>query len=137
MVRDRWPSRRLAIHEHAARLDDRLRAAEGSRHIASLTGLRDTVVAAVGSELPFRSAEGAVFSLAALQKVIDRLSRAAVDTDYEFSEANLEQIVETVYHALSEDEEVGPVLDRRFSQILDIIERRINEDEQVKRMGQP
>jgi len=137
MVRDRWPSRRLAIHEHAARLDDRLRAVEGSRHIASLTGLRDTIVAAVGSELPFRSAEGAVFSLAALQKVIDRLSRAAVDKDYEFSEANLEQIVETMYHVLSEDEEVGPVLDRRFSQILDIIERRINEDEQVKRMGQP
>ncbi len=79
MVQDRWPSRRLAIHEHAARLEDRLRAAEGSRHIASLTGLRDTVVAAVGSELPFRSAEGAVFSLAALQKVIDRLSRAAAE----------------------------------------------------------
>ena len=137
MVRDRWPSRRQAIHEHAARLDDRLRAAEGSRHIASLTGLRDTVVAAVGSELPFRSAEGAVFSLAALQKVIDRLSRAAFNKDDEFSEENLEHIVETMYQVFREDEEVGPVLDRRFSQILDIIERHLNDDKQVIGMDLP
>ena len=70
MVQDRWPSRRQAIRLHTARLDDRLRATDGARLIASLTGLRDTLVVAAGSELPFRSAEGAIFSLAALQKVI-------------------------------------------------------------------
>jgi len=137
MVQDRWPSRRQAIHQHAARLNDRLRAAEGYRHIASLTGLRDTVVAAVGSELPFRSAEGAVFSLAALQKVIDRLSRAAVEDSGSISDEELDQVVETVYQVFSEDEEVGPVLDRRMGQIIDIIERHFDDDQQVKRMSLP
>ncbi len=94
-------------------------------------------MAAVGSELPFRSAEGAVFSLAALQKVIDRLSSAAVDKDDEFSEENLAQIVETMYQVFREDEEVGPVLDRRISRILDIIERQLNGDLQVKGMSLP
>ncbi len=136
MVRDRWASRRQVIRLHATRLDDRLRATDGSGHIASLTGLRDTLVAAVGSELPFRSAEGAVFSLAALQKVIDRLSRAAAEASEGFSQDYLEQVVETVYRVLSEDEEVGPVLDRRYSQILGIIERSLD-DQSVYRLARP
>ena len=160
MVQDRWPSRRQAIRQHIARLDDRLRASGDARLIDSLTGLRETVVAAAGSELPFSSAEGAVFSLAALQKVIDRLSKAAVDESCSVSEEDLEMVVDTVYQVMSEDEEVGPVLDRRFSRILDIIERQLNEqlarppdgpvrppdgpvrsanwrNGQVKRMGRP
>ncbi len=137
MVQDRWPSRRQAIHQHAARLNDRLRASGDARLIDSLTGLRETVVAVAGSELPFSSAEGAVFSLAALQKVIDRLSKAAVDESRSVSQEDLDMVVDTVYQALSEDEEVGPVLDRRFSQIIDILERHFNDDQQVKGMGLP
>ncbi len=151
MVQDRWPSRRQAIHQHTARLNDRLRATDGARLIDSLTGLRETLVAAAGSELPFRSAEGAVFSLAALQKVIDRLSRAAVDESCSVSDEDLDMVVDTVFQVLREDEEIGPVLDRRTSQILDILERRrLNDqlvrppdgparpsDGQVKGMGRP
>ena len=136
MVQDRWPSRRQAIRLHIARLDDRLRVTEGARLISSLTGLRETLVAAAGSELPFRSAEGAVFSLAALQKVIDRLSKAAVEASGNFSQEDFETVVDTVYQVMSEDEEVGPVLDRRFSRILDIIERQLD-DQQVKEMDRP
>ncbi len=154
MVQDRWPSRRQAILQHTARLDDRLRATEGARLIASLTGLRETLVAAAGSELPFRSAEGAIFSLAALQKVIDRLSKAAVEASGSYSREDMEMVVETMYQVMSEDEEIGPVLDRRFLHILNIIERRLDDqlvrhpdglvrqlvrhpDGQVKGMGRP
>jgi len=145
MVRDCWPSRRQAIREHTALLNDRLRAAEDTRLIASLTGLRDTLVAA-GSDLPFRSAEGAVFSLAALQKVIDRLSKAAAGESDCFSQEDLDMVMETFFQVLWEDEEVAPVLDRRMSQILDIIDSRLNDqpvrhpdgpDGQVKGMGRP
>ncbi len=136
MVQDRWPTRRQAIHQHGARLNDRLRANDDTLLIASLTGLRETVVAAAGSELSFSSAEGAVFSLAALQKVIDRLSKAAVDESCSVSQEDLEMVVDTVYQVMSEDEEVGPVLDRRFSRILDIIERQLD-DQQVKEMDRP
>ncbi|MCB7129050.1 MAG: hypothetical protein J3T61_05895 [Candidatus Brocadiales bacterium] len=107
-------------------------------------------MAAAGSELPFRSAEGAVFSLAALQKVIDRLSRAAAEARGYYSQDDLEMVVDTVYQVLCEDEEVGPVLDRRLSQIQDILERQLNDqpvrrpdgparpsDGQLKGMGRP
>jgi len=141
MVLDRWPSRRQAIRQHTARLNDRLRAAEDTRLIASLTGLRDTLVAAAGSELPFRSAEGAVFSLAALQKVIDRLSRSAVEESGDFSQENLDMVVQTLLQVLREDEEVGPALDRRMPRIIDIIESRLSRrdpfgnDQPVRRLA--
>ncbi len=143
MLRDRWPSRRLSIHEHASRLEDQVRAAEDNRLIASLTGLRDTLVAAAGSELPFRSAEGAVFSLAALQKVIDRLSKAAVDESCSVSQENLDLVIDTILQVLQEDEVVGAALEQRMPRILDIIERQLNEqlarppDGQLKGMGRP
>ena len=135
MVRDRWASRRQAIREHTARLDDRLRAAEDTRLIASITGLRETLVAA-GSDLPFHSAEVAVFALAALQKVIDRLSEAAAEESNCFSQEDLDMVMETLFQVLWDDEEIAPVLDRRMSQILDIIDSHLN-DQQAKGIGRP
>ncbi len=123
MIQDRWPSRRQAIHQHTNRLNDRLRATEDTRLISSLAGLRDTLVAAAGSELPFRSAEGAVFSLAALQKVIDRLSRAADGEGAISSQEDLNTVIETVLQVLLEDEEVGPVLARRIPEIINRVAR--------------
>ena len=128
MVRDRWASRRQAIHEHTARLNDRLRAAEDTRLIASLTGLRETLVAA-GAELPFRSAEGAVFALSALQKVIDRLSKAAAEESDCFSQEDLDMVMETLFQVLWEDEVVGAALDQRMSQLLDLIDSRLSRPE--------
>ena len=134
MLRDRWPSRRLSIHEHASRLEDQVRAAEDNRLIASLTGLRDTLVAA-GSALPFRSAEGAVFSLAAVQKVIDRLSRAPVEESDVFSQENLDLVIDTILQVLQEDEVVGAALEQRMPQILDIIESSLDDLEVKERDG--
>ncbi len=52
-------------------------------------------------------------------------------------------VMETLFQVLWEDEEVAPVLDRRMSQILDIIDSRLNDqpirrpDGQVKGIGRP
>ncbi len=69
--RDRWMERRARIRQLLRARADTLRALAGPDLTAQLQKLRRLVVEAVG-EATFRSAEGALYSLAALERVIAR-----------------------------------------------------------------
>lgn len=131
MVQDRWASRRQDIRRHTARLDDQARAADDTRMLTALTSLRETLVTA-GSELPARSAEGAVYALAALQKIIDRLSLVAIEERGPSGNQDPDFIMEAMFRAMSEDEVVGPVLDGRIPQIMDRFERYLGVDQELE-----
>ncbi|MEE9162778.1 MAG: hypothetical protein V3U35_07375 [Candidatus Neomarinimicrobiota bacterium] len=69
--RDCWVERRVRIRQLLRARADTLRALAGPDLTAQLHKLRRLVVEAVG-EATFRSAEGALYSLAALERVIAR-----------------------------------------------------------------
>lgn len=131
MVLDRWASRRKAIHRNTARLDDQARATDDTRMLAALTSLRETLVTA-GSELPARSAEGAVYALAALQKIIDRLSPVSVDERGAPGYLDPDFIQEAMFRAMAIDEVVGPALDGRIPLIMDRFERYLGVDQEAE-----
>lgn len=70
-VQDHWTERRARIRRRMRRCDDADRALSGSRMTEELRKLRRLVVDAVG-DLNFNSAEGALFALAALERIIER-----------------------------------------------------------------
>ncbi len=77
-VRDRWPRRRHRIRRLLRERADALRALAGPDLAVELLKLRRLAVEGAG-ETPFHSAEGAFFSLAALERVIARHEEREAD----------------------------------------------------------
>ena len=94
-----------------------------ARAVAKLTELHRKTVEAAES-LEYKSAEGAVRSIATLQKVLDDLTRPG---DGAVTREVLDGVVETIFTLLGEDEAVGPVLAQRGPQLLIEIEKRLEE----------
>ena len=70
-VQDHWTARRARIRSLTRSHDDNQRALVGTRMAGELLNVRRLAVEAA-QDLPFSSAEGALFALAALERIIDR-----------------------------------------------------------------
>lgn len=70
-VQDHWTARRARIRSLTRDHDDHQRALVGTRMTGELLNVRRLAVEAA-QDLPFSSAEGALFALAALERIIDR-----------------------------------------------------------------
>lgn len=116
-----WRQRRARIEQHTEDLGDKRRAKSRARAVAKLTELHRRTMEAADS-LEYKSAEGAVRSIATLQKVLDDLTRPA---DGAVTREVLDGVVETIFTLLGDDEAVGPVLAQRGPQILMEIEKRL------------
>jgi hypothetical protein len=103
MSQDRWTERRRNIREWAEELEDRQRILESMRLLHGL------------EELPFKSKGEAVRSMAQGQKVIREL---VADLDQPVPQEVTDYIIDTALDILGKDEEVGPVLRRRWWQVL-------------------
>jgi len=71
---DSWTERRQRIRRRLQVRTDDERVLTGDPYMESLQQLRGNAVQAVG-DIPFRSAEGALYALAALERVIERERR--------------------------------------------------------------
>lgn len=118
-----WRERRAGIEQRTENLGDERRAKSRARAVAKLTELHRKTMEAADS-LEYKSAEGAVRSIATLQKVLDDLTRPA---DGAVTREVLDGVVETIFTLLGEDEVVGPVLAKRGPRILMEIEKRLGE----------
>lgn len=119
-----WTVRRKEIHRETEALVDQHRVRTTAELLADMSGLREKVMEASNS-LEFKSAEGAVRSLATLQRVIDGLTQPKEGA---ISKQQLEAVVETIFQALRQDEVLGPVLARRQADILARIEALLAEN---------
>ena len=77
-VQDHWTARRAGIRALTRSHDDTQRALDGSDMVGELHKVRRLVLEAA-QDLPFSSAEGALNSLAALERVIDRQEIRSID----------------------------------------------------------
>ena len=118
-----WRERRGRIEQRTQSLGDERRAKSRARAVAKLTELHRKTMEAADS-LEYKSAEGAVRSIATLQKVLDDLTRPG---DGAVTREVLDGVVETIFTLLGEDEAVGPVLAQRGPQLLLEIEKRLGQ----------
>ena len=114
-VRDRWPLRRRRIRRLLRDRADALRALAGPELASELLKLRRVAVEGAG-ETPFHSAEGAFYSLAALERVIARHEDREADhalRDHRRSIGALISLLETNGQVepdhLTDDEQSGRV----------------------------
>ncbi len=77
-LQDHWTARRARIRSLTRDHDDHQRALVGTRLTGELLKVRRQAVEAA-QDLPFSSAEGALFALAALERIIDRHEVRLVD----------------------------------------------------------
>jgi len=80
-VQDHWIARRARIRSLTRSQDDDQRALVGTRMTGELLNVRRLAVEAA-QDLPFSSAEGALFALAALERIIDRHDVRSVEQHY-------------------------------------------------------
>ncbi len=116
-----WPERRLRLLRQVENMADEKWAGEAARLLDRLSGLREDILDAVAAQ-PFKSAEGAVRSLAAVQKVIGSLLRPLDDS---ITLDQLEAVMATIFQVFQHDEVLGPVLAKREEAILAQIEARL------------
>ena len=113
-----WPERRLRLHRRLENVADKKWAREAARLLSRLTCLREDILDAAAA-YPFKSAEGAVRSLATVQKVIGSLIRPRDDS---ITLDQLETVMATILQVLQRDEVLGPVLAQRQEAIMARIE---------------
>jgi len=118
-----WPERRLRLQRQVENMADEKWAAEAAQLLSRLSGLREDILDAAAAQ-PFKSAEGAVRSLAAVQKVIGSLLRPLDDS---ITLDQLEGVMATIFQVFQRDEGLGPVLAKREEAILAQIEARLAE----------
>lgn len=116
-----WPARRRGIRQEAGEIVDRQRVRTTAELLAGLIELREKILIA-GKEGKFRTAEGAVRSLATVQGIIDNLTLSETDT---ISQQQLEEVVGTIFQVLANDEVLGPILAKRQTHILKCIEEQL------------
>ncbi|MCH7497889.1 MAG: hypothetical protein IH971_08565 [Candidatus Marinimicrobia bacterium] len=80
-LQDHWTARRARIRSLSRSHDDDQRALVGTRMTGELLNIRRLAVEAA-QDLPFSSAEGALFALAALERIIDRHEVRLVEQHY-------------------------------------------------------
>jgi hypothetical protein len=121
MARDRWTARRRAINSRTALLDDRTRATGGTLLATEMRAMRDALVG-TSKDLPFRSAEGAIRSLATIQRTMTDFERSHPRHMIRSEPARL---IEALLDWLQQDEVLGPVIERRRESLQDRIIRRL------------
>lgn len=119
--RNNWRRRREKIHHLAEQRADQTRAERAAHLVTRFEDLREKALDAT-SELKYKSAEGAVRSLATLQRVIEGLNLPGEGV---ISKDDLSTVVETIFQVLSDDEVLGPVLAQRHGPIMARIEARL------------
>lgn len=121
---DNWEARRSEINREPEIPADQHSIRTTAELLADMNGLREKVLDASKS-LEFKSAEGAVRSLATLQRIMDGLTQSDEDT---ISEKQLEAVVAIIFQVLQQDEVLGPVLTSRQADILERIEVLLSDD---------
>ena len=116
-----WPERRLRLQRHVENMADEKWASEAAQLLSRLSCLREDILDAAAAQ-PFKSAEGAVRSLAAVQKVIGSLLRPRDDS---ITLDQLEAVMATIFQVFKQDEVLGPVLAEREEAILAQIEAQL------------
>ena len=116
-----WRERRLRLQRRVEKMADEKWAREAARLVSRLSRLREDILDAAAAQ-PFKSAEGAVRSLATVQKVIGSLLRPQDDS---ITLDQLEGVMATIFQVFQQDEVVGPVLAEREEAILAQIEARL------------
>ena len=116
-----WPERRLRLRRQVENMADEKWAREAARLLSRLSCLREDILDAAAAQ-PFKSAEGAVRSLAAVQKVIGSLLRPLDDS---ITLDQLEAVMATIFQVFQHDEVLGPVLAQREEAILAQIEAQL------------
>ncbi len=116
-----WSERRLRLRRRVENMADKKWAREAARLLSRLSGLREDILDAAAAQ-PFKSAEGAVRSLTAVQKVIGSLLRPLDDS---ITLDQLEAVMATIFQVFQRDEVLGPVLAQREEAILAQIEARL------------
>jgi len=118
-----WPERRLRLRRQVEKMADEKWAREAARLLSRLSCLREDILDAAAAR-PFKSAEGAVRSLAAVQKVIGSLLMPRNDG---ITLDQLDAVMATVFQVLQQDEVLGPVLAERQEAVLARIEAQLAE----------
>lgn len=118
-----WPERRLRLRRRVENMADERWAQEAAQLLSRLSRLREDILDAAAA-CPFRSAEGAVRSLAIVQKVIASLVRPRDDS---ITLDQLESVMAAIFLVLQQDEVLGPVLARREEAVLARIEAHLTE----------
>ena len=116
-----WSERRRRLRRRVENMADEKWAGEAARLLSRLSGLREDILDAAAAQ-PFKSAEGAVRSLAAVQKVIGSLLRPLDDS---ITLDQLEAVMATIFQVFQQDEVLGPVLAQREEAVLMQIEAQL------------
>ena len=119
-----WRERRLRLRRRVEHMADEKWAREAARLLSRLSLLREDILDAAAAQ-PFKSAEGAVRSLATVQKVIGSL---LMRRDDGITLDQLDAVMATVFQILQQDEILGPVLAKRQEALLAQIEARLADD---------
>ena len=119
--RHNWWQRREEVRRQAEQSADQRRTDDTARLLSDLGNLRGKILEA-SAELEFKSAEGAVRSLATLQRVIDGLTQPQGGS---LGKEQLEAVVKTIFQMLAQDEVLGPLLAERQAGILARIEAQL------------
>ncbi|MFC1548036.1 hypothetical protein ACFL5M_05875 [Candidatus Neomarinimicrobiota bacterium] len=124
-----WRDRRIRLQHKAEQQADEKWTRDAASLLARLYGLRDNILGTAVTK-SFKSAEGAVRSLATVQKVIASLLRPPDDI---ITLDQLEDVIAVVFQVFQQDEVLGPVLAQRETAVLAQIEaclaqRRDNAD---------
>ncbi len=118
-----WSERRLRLRRQVENMADEKWAGEAAQLLSRLSGLREDILDAAAVQ-PFKSAEGAVRSLATVQRVIGSVLRPLDDS---ITLDQLEAVMATIFQVFQQDEVLGPVLNKREEAILAQIEARLAE----------
>ncbi len=119
-----WSERRLRLQRQVENMADEKWAGEAAQLLSRLSGLREDILDAAAAQ-PFKSAEGAVRSLATVQKVIGSLLMTRNDG---LTLDQLEGIMATIFQVFQRDEVLGPLLAQREEAILAQIDARLADD---------
>ena len=127
LVRDQWILRRSYIRNQAHILGDRRRSREPSSRLRQLVRIQDRFLSSA-EDLPCRSGGEAVRALAHLQRIMIQLAGECPEETTRYSPDTLAYVMDTVFKFLKEDEELLPVLERRWYHICRRIEQSIADD---------
>jgi len=119
-----WPERRRRLLRRVEKMADEKWAREAARLLSRLSGLREDILDAAAAQ-PFKSAEGAVRSLATVQKVIGSLLMTRNDG---LTLDQLEGVMATIFQVLQRDEVLGPIIAQREEAILAQVDARLADD---------
>ena len=126
MRQDGWKKRAGQIQRQAAQKANNCRAKQLAEFLGDLDQIREQIVAAIQSK-DFKTAEGAVRSLATLQQVIDSQSGETIggrSGDAVLTRTR-NRVVETIFQVLKADPVIGPLLQEREAAILMAMDTRL------------